>query len=141
MYDTTMPDLNPDVVTERFQSLLAKFGPTSTDGSVVRTTPMPTVVGEMCRQFLCRLAEFESGAPYFATEETIGFRSTFEQFLVDECHAPGDLIWQFIENDHIGLLGFAVDNSLHLPNRLVCQIASEIVGYHDHLRDLNGGKA
>lgn len=139
MYDTTMPDLNPSVVTDRFESLLAKHGPASIDGSVVRTVPMPTIVGEMCRQFLCLAAEFECGCPYFSTAGTVGFRDTFERFFVDECHAPGDLIWPFIQNDYIGLLGFAIDNSLALPNRILVQIAAEIVGYHDHLRDLNGG--
>ena len=147
MYDATMPQLDPKVVTERFNSLLIKYGPASNDGTVVRTMPMQSVVGEMCRQLLCLVAEFDEGSTYFDFVAEDGlppsetFRELFEKFLVDECHSPGVLIWQFLPSDLIGLFGFAADYSLPLPNKLICQIASEIVGYHDLLRDMEGGAA
>lgn len=140
MNDLPMPELDLSVVTDRFQSILIKHGPPSTDGTKVRITPMPTIVGEMCRQFLCLFAEFDSGCPSFElTSDSV--TEDLRLWFIDYCHAHADLITPLMSDGVRMFVRIAYETGLSFPAVVLNDIASEIVGYHDYLRDLNGGEA
>lgn len=134
--------LNTKVANEKYLSLLEENGYElgNIDATFLRTQPHPCVVGEMLRQYTCLGIEFECGCPTLDFDQDHPLAS-IHAWLLDECHAPGVLIGEFLlgtgglvedlDEDGVilALVYFANKNGLPLPRKITSSIEAQIVAY------------
>jgi hypothetical protein len=142
------PELDTNRLDERMEQLLRKYGyhPEDTPAEQLRTRPSPHVVGEMLRQFVCLIAEYEAGCPNL---EMCGYTSTIgfiDAWMQDFCHAPGLLIGGFLsgpagmKEKFPALLLFAEMNGMGLPRRIIEHVSQQIVGWESQSAIQHGGE-